>query len=220
MSNTKNNYPQKLHTLRLLSQYRIGIKKYTGNLQEIYNHLKHEDKQRIAGTLYLVFTLLTVSFFGVFAINPTLSTISNLNKQKEDSLRVDNDLKQKLAALRNLDQEYSTYESDIQLAFAAIPTSTKIPYLTRQIETIAEANNVKILRLDFQAIELYPGKKTNIPLYSFTFTINLQGNGEQIDSFLSGIIGFDRIINIDNLTTGKVEGGHGATITGRVYYFR
>ena len=54
----------------------------------------------------LVFTLLALSFFGLFAISPTLSTIANLNKQLSDNEFVDSQLQNKINNLYTLQQDY------------------------------------------------------------------------------------------------------------------
>ena len=38
-----------------------------------------QNRQRVTAYLYIIFSLFALSFFGIFAIGPTITTISNLN---------------------------------------------------------------------------------------------------------------------------------------------
>lgn len=175
--------------------------------------------RRFAGYIYIILTLFTVSVFGLFAITPTLSTISNLQKKYEDNQRVYEALKTKLESINKLDIAYKGLGPDLPAIFLAIPRSSKIPYLTRQLENIADSEQVVISRLGFGTIELYPSKKTNQPLFSYTFSLVVSGPQKNVNNFLKGLISFDRIVSINRLTTGTENNTYQASITGNVYFF-
>jgi hypothetical protein len=42
-------------------------------------------EKKIQAFITIALTLIALSFFAIFAINPTLSTIANLQKQSEDT---------------------------------------------------------------------------------------------------------------------------------------
>ena len=179
-----------------------------------------EEKQRFTGSFYIIATLLTVSFFGIFAINPTISTISQLNKQYQDDTVVDQALQQKQKALDTLGQQYTQILPDIPPILLAIHKTSKVPYLTREVELLASDNTVQLEALTFNPVELYPAEKNNAPLYSFTFTVIVGGGRTQVDNFIRAFIHIDRIITIDNMSAGKSEtSGFQATITGRAYFY-
>lgn len=195
----------------IIRQIRDSIEKYVAAMSP-------EQREKAFSYFYLSLTLFTVSFFGFFAIGPTLSTISNLNKQYNDNRLVLDALNLKLSNLQLLDSQYKTLQPDLARIYDAIPATTKIPQLTRQLETISSQNNVAIKNTSFGSIELYPNIK-NDPIYSFTFTINVLGNEQNINSFVSDLINFDRIIGIDKIATGRDEQGNvTAEIVGRAYF--
>lgn len=198
---------------RTLTDYQTRLRRYIDRLNE-------DEKERLSGSLYIIFTLITVSFFGIFAINPTLSTISNLRTQKQESEKIEQKLQSKIQSLDTLTVLYNRIESDLPYVFSAITTSTRIPYLTRQLEKLAERYHLTISRLDFQTIELYPGIKQISPIYSFTFGLSVVGNEQDVNLFINSLISFDRLVSIDSITTGKASsaGEFGASLTGRVYY--
>src|SRR3989344_5000597 len=92
-----NNISQ---TIKLLSE------KYIGGLSDA-------QKKSITAYAYIILTLFTVSFFGIFAITPTLTTIGNLNRQYEDSKLVYEALNKKLSSLQLLDFQYKEIQPDL-----------------------------------------------------------------------------------------------------------
>lgn len=177
-----------------------------------------EERKKIIAYLYIALTLFTVSFFGFFAITPTLSTISNLKKQYEDNKLVYEALNQKLSNLQLLDFQYREIQPDLELIYSAIPRTSKIPYLTRQLENIASLNGVSLTRLNSGNLEIFPNIKRD-PIYSFSFTISVAGNQTSVNNFIADIINFDRIIGVERVLTGKdEEGKYTATIMGRAFF--
>ncbi len=180
--------------------------------------LSDEERKKAISYLYIILTLLTVSFFGFFAIAPTLATISNLNKQFEDNKLVYDALNKKLSNLQLLDFQYREVQPSLETIYSAIPRTTKIPYLARQLENIASENSVAITKLSFNTVEVFPNTKKD-PIYSFAFTISVVGNQSNINNFIGSLINFDRIIGIDRVITGKdEENKYTASVTGRGYF--
>ena len=145
--------------------------------------LSDEDQKKLISYIYITLTLLTVSFFGFFAIAPTLATITNLNRQYKDNLLVHEALNKKLTNLSLLDFQYSQIQQDLEAIYSAIPRSTKIGYLARQLENIAAGSNLSISKLSFGKVEIYPNSKMG-PIYSFTFTINIVGNQNNVNNLI------------------------------------
>ncbi len=205
----------------MISTLRPELKKYYNLYRKKYRIIfKQQQQKRVEGTFYIILSLLTVSFFTLFAIRPTLATISNLNKQKEDSQLVLEALETKLAALQKLDGAYASLGQTATLIQDAIPSSPEIPTLTRQLEMLASTHNLSIQRLDFGTIELYPGVKKNASIFSFTFTMSLQGGTTQINAFMQDLINFNRIITLERVTTGTTGENQEALITGRTYFYK
>ena len=191
---------------------------YRGYLKDRADKIGAETRQKANLYFYIALTLLTVSFFGFFAIKPTLETVSNLNKQYEDNKIVYNSLRTKLSALQSLDSSYQQLQSDLDYVYAAIPQSSKIPYLTRQIETIAQQSGVILDRLDFQPVEIFPGQKKT-ENYSVVFNLTVEGSELNINSFISNLINFDRILSIDRIATGKNDSNvFAGSLTGKAYF--
>lgn len=180
--------------------------------------ISKEGRQKIIGYFHITLTLFTVSFFGFFAITPTLSTISNLQKQYEDNKVIYDALNKKLSNLQLLDFQYKEIQPDLEIIYSAIPRTSQIPYLTRQVENIAGNSNVLLTKLNFSTVEIYPNVKKE-SIYSFTFSLTAEGAQEQVNNFIASIINFDRIIGIERITTGiNEESKYVTSITGRAFF--
>jgi Tfp pilus assembly protein PilO len=196
---------------QIMRQVREPIEKYLEAMTQ-------EQRDKAFSYFYISLTLFTVSFFGFFAIGPTLTTISELNKQYKDNKVILDALNLKLSNLQLLDGQYRTLQPELAKIYSAIPATSKIPQLTRQIENIASQSNVAIQDINFGSIEIYPNTKSE-SIYSFTFNVSVVGDEASINNFVSSIISFDRIIGIDKIATGRDEQGNvTAEIDGRAYF--
>lgn len=177
-----------------------------------------QDKEKITAYLYIIFTLAAVSFFGFFALRPAVSTISNLQKQLEDSRQVSTALQTKLDALSKLDREYQQLEGRLNVVYEAIPTSSQIPQLTRQIENITKQNNATLNTFSLGSFEYYPAGDGKT-FYTYTFSMDVQGSEQDIDNLISEIISFNRLLSIDRITTGNSQNNTvSASIAGKAYF--
>ena len=130
--------------------------------------IKHENT-RIITTLILTFASL--SFFGIFAINPTLSTIITLKKQLSDSQLVDEKLVTKINNLSSLQQQYSQLSPDLPTVLNAIPQSAQVPTLMGQVFAISKQLNVQIISLAVSDAQLTGGNPTQTA-YPFSLKAN------------------------------------------------
>ena|SRR3989344_6772369 len=189
--------------------------------KEFYSLVKKQGKQKIITYLYVIFSLAAVTFFGLFAIQPTLATISELHREKDDAEFTLQQLKTKNQSLQRLSGEYQQIEPDIDKLYEAIPTSPKVPELVRKIEILSNTNNLAIKSLTTGAIELYPTKRARAQLFSYTVNLSAIGSESSINTFIQELINIDRIVSIERLSSGTAENNlFSATITGRAYFIK
>ena len=152
----------------------------------------------------IVLTLVASIILGLFAVSPTLSTIANLQKQIDDSTFVNQKLQEKINNLTTLQRKYADIQTDLPIITDAIPTSSQVPLLVAQIQTIAKNSNLKLNRFQTLEIDLSKAKVASKTSYSsFDFGLSAQGNYQQITDFLNGLVNFQRIITITNISISK-----------------
>lgn len=163
---------------------------------------KKEKAQKISS---IVFSLLALSFFGLFAIEPTLSTIAKLKKDLSDSKYVNEKLQEKISNLSSLQEKYNLLQNDIPIVLAAIPQNPQLPTLMGQIQSLAKQQNVTIGNLQSYQVEAANSKNPDKDFYSFSFVITGEGSYTDIVNFLSSLTGMQRVITIDELLIGKAS---------------
>jgi len=151
----------------------------------------------------IVLTLIASIILGLFAISPTLSTIANLQKQIDDDTFVNQKLQQKISNLSTLQQKYASIQNDLPIITDAIPTSTQIPLLVAQIQTLAKNANLKLVNFQTFEVDLSKEKATNENYSSFEFGLSAEGTYQQITDFLNNMVNFQRIITITNISISK-----------------
>ena len=150
----------------------------------------------------IVLTLITSIILGLFAISPTLSTIANLQKQISDDQYVDQKLQEKIDALATLQQKYADIQNDLPIIYNAVPTSTQIPTLMGEIQSIAQSSDLKLDSFQVYSVDLSK-TKTSQNYSTFDFGFAAEGTYQQIISFMDNLINFQRIVEIDNTSISK-----------------
>ncbi len=158
---------------------------------------KEEKTQKF---ITLALTLFTLSFFGIFAIGPTFSTISKLNKELEDNRFIEEQLKQKINNLSILQEKYAALQNDLPEIFSAVPKNPDVPIFAGQIQTVAKNSNIKILGLQVYEVEAVSQSKNNKKYTSFNYNISAEGNYSNISQFISSLIRMKRITTVDTIT--------------------
>ncbi len=154
--------------------------------------------------LTLIFTFAAMTFFGFFAINPTLSTIITLKKQLADSTFVNQQLTTKIANLSNLQGRYNEILPDLPYITDAIPQNPSAPTLMGQIQALSDQQKIQLLSLKVTEVQLTGFKELpNSPGSSFAIFIVLQGNYDSMLTFATSLTRLNRILTIDSISIGK-----------------
>ena len=188
-----------------------------------FSNLPYLGQERTQKFLGIILTLFALSFFGFFAINPTISTILKLKKELADSQFVFDQLDVKIKNLSTLRGMYFDLQNDLPVVINAIPTQPDAQILFAQIQTAAQQSNIKIKKLqNFQVEVLKNNKGLGKPYYSYSFSISGTGSSESVYSFTSAITNMQRVLSIDvfsmNNTSGQDTQSLGFNIQGSAYF--
>ncbi|MDP3941756.1 MAG: type 4a pilus biogenesis protein PilO [bacterium] len=157
----------------------------------------------------LIFTFATMTFFGIFAINPTLTTIAELQRKLTDAKEVHQELSQKIDNLSVLQNKYAQLTPDLLLIEAALPQTVSATRFMGQLQAIVRQSGISVDGISFGALTLASNPK--VTEGKFTFSLQASGTFSQINSFLNSLTTFDRIVVIDSLSLVKETVG-GATV--------
>ncbi|HKC14466.1 MAG TPA: type 4a pilus biogenesis protein PilO [Patescibacteria group bacterium] len=168
----------------------------------------------------LILTFFALSFFGLFAINPTLSTIAELNKKLEDNKFIDEKLGQKIANLTALQQKYANLQPDLPIIFAAIPKSPEVPIFAALVQAIASNQNITIETLQTFPVDVNTNQNPR-QYSSFSFALTADGSYNDLSNFLSSLTSMQRIVQIDIISLTKKTGTSNSlqlTLKGKTFF--
>ncbi|MBI2066215.1 hypothetical protein HYT60_01805, partial [Candidatus Woesebacteria bacterium] len=170
----------------------IRYKEYFLNVLTIY-----KQKEDLRMFLEILLSLATVSFFGTFALRPTLVTIAALlteiNSKEEIVVKLD-------TKIQNLSLAASLVESEavrLPLIEEAVPAAASPETLVRQVEGLAAKNGVNLLGVSLGQVTLLGEVKKAPPEEGITplpedalgipFSISLSGSYPQLLGFLADL---------------------------------
>jgi Tfp pilus assembly protein PilO len=209
-------------------------KEYQRYSQYYFKNLKILYSQPLTqSSLSLLLSLIVIAFFFIFALRPTILTISRL--WQEIKLKKDADLKltmkiQQLESAKNALIEANKY---LKAVNNSLPTDSDFNRFEREIEWLAFKNNCIIHQLKFDKFDLFGNlidpeannkDKKNFPKDSLPlkFNIVLAGSYKDLKNFLSQLENLDRIVLIDSVSLSNESEIEGAqlqlSLKGSIYY--
>ncbi len=170
-----------------------------------YNLLSNLSGTRTQKLISIAFTLIALCLFGLFAINPTLSTIAKLRKEISDNEIANQKLGEKISALNSLQQAYSRLEDALPDVLGSIPTSPLVPLFIGQIQAVAKNTNIQISQLQSSQVDLFKDGEVSQKYLAYAFSFTGDGTYEDITKFIENIINMQRIVGIETSTINNVE---------------
>lgn len=118
------------------------------NLQQFY------EKPVTRVSLELFLSLSTVIFFALFALRPTLNTMSRLVREIEEKRQVDDELSKKIAALSTAQNEFLTFRSRLSVLDTAVHQELSIENALIYLEYLSAEAGVSLSGLQIREFPL------------------------------------------------------------------
>lgn len=171
-----------------------------------------------------IFSIITVTIMLVFALRPTISTVSNLQKSIENNKQVLEQLNIKSANLseakKNLDSLSSENTVKINTAF---PQKAEVTALLSNLKNSA-VNGATISALQVtDAVTIMDDQINNggPSMGEIKFTFNIQGSYSQVIRTLENLKRSPRVISIDSIILNKQkEGAILLVVNGKGYFLK
>ncbi|OGG08108.1 hypothetical protein A3D05_05210 [Candidatus Gottesmanbacteria bacterium RIFCSPHIGHO2_02_FULL_40_24] len=177
--------------------------------------------RRTASYFTLTLTLFSLSFFGLFAIRPTLITAITLIKEVNDLKKLSLDYENKISNIILAQSEYERIRESLLNIEAALPGKSDFTGFSKAMEKLAFNNGVVInqLQIDSAPISI---PQTNGLLSRFNFILIGVGAYENVNSYLADIYNYKRIVTINSMDFtpegGTVSGILRISMKGKAYY--
>lgn len=169
----------------------------------------------------LAYTLIALSFFGIFAINPTLSTIAELKRKIADLQFVYQKYDTKIQALSILQDSYRPLSGDLLIVDDAMPQKPEVTKLVAQMNALLNNSRLHTTSLKVLGTEITQGRKPlNKNISSFIFTIEATGTYDDMLFFIQSAINANRLITIETISISKDDNENLLVINlrGRSYF--
>lgn len=170
---------------------------------------KITQKKQFKSFAWISLTLLTITFFALAAIRPTLVTIAKLNREIKDKRKASQQLQNKINSLIAAQKTYAQNVEYLPLLDAALPTTNQFPQLAYFFEEQASLTGTEIKNITFEKISVTPDNSTKAKAKGtgngFLFTIVASGNYAGLSEFLKNLEASRRIITIDNVSFGTSQ---------------
>jgi len=167
-----------------------------------------------------------VIFLGLFAIKPTLTTMSDLIKEIDDKKELNQQLEKKVVALGTAQGVYLTYQSRLGLLDEAIPSQPQLIKSLKTLEKLATDDQVTIESLSMATI---PDETTadvssdKLQRVALPVNVTVVGDYLAIRSYVESLRNMRRSFVVDTVSF-SIEENRGdrklrATITLNMPYF-
>lgn len=153
----------------------------------------------------VVLSIFTISFFGFFAIRPTVKTIVELKRQIEDNQIVDKALQKKIDDLVIAQEEYQLIKDFVPAINEALPDTPNLTQALVKIESLASSQQASVSAMQVQSVTFQPGnidtskKEISNKPTTIDIAIKVSGNYKQLDAFLDKLFKTRRTITAQNL---------------------
>jgi len=153
-------------------------------------------------SMELIFSILAIIFFAIFAIKPTLQTMTELVKEIGDKRALDEQLNQKIASLNTAQSQYEKYSSQLYLLDEAIPKTASLVQSLKIIEKIASDNDLAIQGITISSVpdELIKAEAEKSKREALTLNVDLVGDYINIRQFIEGLMNSRRMMIVDQIS--------------------
>lgn len=155
--------------------------------------------KKAASYFTITLSLFSLSFFGLFAIKPTLTTAISLTKSVNDLRILNMEYEKKIGSIIQAQAEYERIRKKIPLIEAAIPANASFSKLAIQLERIADRTGTRILQVQIDPVSISTPTKVNV-LQSFQFQVIVTGTYDQLTSYLSTMLQWRRVVIIQTIS--------------------
>ncbi|MEK7182538.1 MAG: type 4a pilus biogenesis protein PilO [Patescibacteria group bacterium] len=157
-----------------------------------------EKREDIRAYVGILLSLTTISFFGVWALRPTLTTIADLFSQIRTQRETVVQLDEKIKKLQEAQTTWRRLTPDLPLIDQALPETARPELFARQIEVLAVQENVALSVISVGEITVVGKGKMGTNQFPLSFTVH--GDAQRIFSFLKKLSTLRRALSWEIVT--------------------
>jgi Tfp pilus assembly protein PilO len=185
-----------------------------------YIKMIRESSAKRDSYIFAGFTIIASILLIVFAIRPTLLTITRINSEIKEKERINNLLEEKINTLSLLDNEYSENKKSFEDLELIFPTSGCFSLFVANIEAVVARNGFALSSISFDNYRGKDYQTTTRVLVPQTIRLSVRGNDVNLVNLLRDIEGLPMYPTLDSVSysQNKDEDGLGSfSMSLRVY---
>lgn len=159
-----------------------------------------------------ILSLLTLSFFGIFAIKPTLSTAVGLIKEIQDLKELNSKYEDKITSIVRAQSEYEKIRDDIPLFIETLPFTPDFTRLIKSQEALSTSSSISMDKLTLDGMPISQTKITG-KLTTFNFSLSLNGDYNNFYSYISHFLKAQRLSSIDDIDLNQEQATTGGKLS-------
>jgi Tfp pilus assembly protein PilO len=186
------------------------------NIQQTLLDFYNKPVAKVSIELFL--SLAAIIFFAIFAIKPTLETMSELVKEIEDKRALDEKMDQKIAALSTAANQYEKYSDQFYLLEDALPRSASLVNALKIIEKLASETDLVVESITLSDVpdENQTVSAANAERKILTFNVDVAGDYLNMRQFVEKIMNSRRMLIVDQVNFSLSSGQNEDYLTARV----
>ena len=177
--------------------------------------------KKAASYLTITLSLMAFSFFGLFALRPTLITAVSLIKSVSDLKALNTEYENKIAGIIKAQSEYEQMRDEFYLLSQALPDNAYFDQVASVFEKLAQTSNVTVAQIQMDSTSVSKAKSRGM-IEKFGFVVIGTGDYPSISSYINHILNWRRIITLSTLEfvhDGSTTSGNlRVTLRGNAYY--
>ena len=174
-------------------------------IKPIYDYLKaQQDNEKALKTMEISATFILITFFVVFAIRPTVLTISSLVGEIKSKQLLKTKLNQKINDVIVAQDLFSQVEGRYNVVNSSLPDHPSFYDSYNQIRYSTDSNiSLKPLSFDVNSVNQSPYSNSNLKTYSTN--INAIGPFNSSISLIEKLLSNQRLINVSSISFRNVD---------------
>jgi len=183
--------------------------------------LPHVKNKKTASYLTITLSLMALSFFGLFALRPTLITAVSLVKNVNDLGALNIEYENKIGSIIRAQAEYENLRDSLPLLTQALPDNAYFHQLANTLESFAQKSNVTIQQMQIDATPITKPKSSG-KLERFGFVVIGIGDYPSISTYISHVLNWKRVVALHTLEfvhdESTTSGNLRVTMRGNAFY--
>lgn len=159
---------------------------------------KFKSRKSIRDYQTLALTLLTIAFFGIFAVRPSLTLIVSLFHERDLYTKVDKQLEDKIQQIIALQSDYMRLLSKKDLIDSAIPESP-------QVEEIGQLFKKELVLNAFSVAEVLMQPKPTTGLLTIPISLGGKTEYDALSTYLHSIYVAPRLFYVKNIDINRAD---------------